>query len=65
MLDSFYEESYTQTLIEGRIYQYQSLSDDSQLATFSGLHSTATIVSVLSSSYIDLVYISLKITEYY
>lgn len=55
-LDSFYEEPYTQSLIAGRLYQYQSYSADSQLATFSNLHSTTTIVSILAPSYIDLMY---------
>ena len=56
LLDSFYEEPYTQSLIAGRMYQYQSYSVDSQLATFSNLHSTTIMVSILAPSYIDLMY---------
>lgn len=56
LLDAFYEEPYTQSLIAGRLYQYKSYSADSQLATFSNLHSTTIIVSILAPSYIDLMY---------
>ena len=57
LLDSFYQEPYTQSLVDGRLYQYQSYSVDSQLATFSNLYSTAAIVSALSPLYIDLTYL--------